>query len=195
MPARSVWRSRGFLERTEGHGAWAQRRQPCKRGFNGLVPWPLDRGTAAGALARLVDGVGWFLGLGPRTLVLLGDGGGYMDMTFEEAARYWQFGTDWPGQRCGARTRSGAPCKNPAVTGRARCRMHGGKSTGARTPEGRAKLRMLHLKHGRATTEAKAAARQRAQVGREIRAELRQIERELVAGGMLPKAWREMFEP
>jgi hypothetical protein len=33
--------------------------------------------------------------------------------------------------RCGARTRSGAPCKAPAVRGRARCRMHGGKSTGA----------------------------------------------------------------
>jgi hypothetical protein len=28
--------------------------------------------------------------------------------------------------RCGARTRSGAPCKSAPVTGRRRCRMHGG---------------------------------------------------------------------
>jgi hypothetical protein len=35
-------------------------------------------------------------------------------------------------RRCGARTRSGAPCRAPAVTGRTRCRMHGGaKGSGA----------------------------------------------------------------
>jgi hypothetical protein len=28
--------------------------------------------------------------------------------------------------RCGARTRAGAPCRQAAVRGRARCRMHGG---------------------------------------------------------------------
>jgi hypothetical protein len=28
--------------------------------------------------------------------------------------------------RCGARTRSGAPCRAPAVAGKARCRKHGG---------------------------------------------------------------------
>lgn len=30
--------------------------------------------------------------------------------------------------KCGAKTRSGDPCKLPPVTGRNRCRMHGGKS-------------------------------------------------------------------
>jgi hypothetical protein len=144
---------------------------------------------------RCVGGVGWFLGLGPRTLELLGDGGEHMDMTFEEAARHWQFGPDWPGTRCGAKTRAGTPCKNPAIAGKQRCRMHGGKSTGAKTPEGRAKLRALHWKHGRATTEAKAEARRRAQVGREIRAELRDIEKEAIAAGLLGRDWREMFEP
>src|SRR3712207_2291629 len=29
--------------------------------------------------------------------------------------------------RCGAKTRDGDPCKNAPVTGRTRCRMHGGK--------------------------------------------------------------------
>ena len=33
--------------------------------------------------------------------------------------------------RCGARTRSGAPCRSPAIHGRARCRMHGGRGSGA----------------------------------------------------------------
>src|SRR5574341_1176713 len=31
-------------------------------------------------------------------------------------------------RRCGAKTRSGAPCKSPAIHNRKRCRMHGGKS-------------------------------------------------------------------
>ena len=33
--------------------------------------------------------------------------------------------------RCGASTRSGAPCRAPAVAGAHRCRMHGGKGSGA----------------------------------------------------------------
>ncbi|WP_445810459.1 HGGxSTG domain-containing protein [Yoonia sp.] len=118
-----------------------------------------------------------------------------MNDKFLECGRLWQLGPDWQGQRCGAKTRAGPPCKNPAVTGKARCRMHGGKSTGAKTAEGRARLSALHLQHGRSTTAAKAEAKRRAQVGREIRAELRDIEREAIAGGVLAKDWREMFDP
>lgn len=118
-----------------------------------------------------------------------------MHNRFFEGGRLWQLGPDWPGQRCGAKTRSGAPCKNPAVNGKGRCRMHGGRSTGAKTPEGRARLSALHWKHGRSTTKAKAEAKRRAQIGREVRAELREIERELVAGGLLAKDWRDQFEP
>ena len=33
-------------------------------------------------------------------------------------------------KRCGARTRSGKPCRSPAMTN-GRCRMHGGPSPGA----------------------------------------------------------------
>ena len=33
--------------------------------------------------------------------------------------------------RCGARTRSGEPCRSPAIHGCQRCRMHGGKGNGA----------------------------------------------------------------
>ena len=38
-------------------------------------------------------------------------------------------------RRCGARTRSGRPCRSPAVHGRPRCRMHG-CAPGAGGPEG-----------------------------------------------------------
>lgn len=34
-------------------------------------------------------------------------------------------------QRCGARTRAGTACCAPAVVGGKRCRMHGGKGSGA----------------------------------------------------------------
>lgn len=33
--------------------------------------------------------------------------------------------------RCGAKTRKGQPCAAPAVRGAKRCRMHGGKGSGA----------------------------------------------------------------
>jgi hypothetical protein len=37
-------------------------------------------------------------------------------------------GSQWDGLRCGARCRrTGAPCRNLAVKGSARCRMHGGR--------------------------------------------------------------------
>ncbi|HEY0569558.1 MAG TPA: HGGxSTG domain-containing protein, partial [Xanthobacteraceae bacterium] len=49
--------------------------------------------------------------------------------------------------RCGAKTRSGAPCKSAPVTGRRRCRMHGG-ADGSGAPKG---SKNGNLKHGRYT--------------------------------------------
>jgi hypothetical protein len=57
--------------------------------------------------------------------------------------------------RCGAKTRSGAPCKSVPVTGRRRCRMHGG-ADGSGAPSG---PRNGNYKHGRYTKEV-AATRQ-----------------------------------
>jgi glucans biosynthesis protein len=47
--------------------------------------------------------------------------------------------------RCGAkvRTRGHAPCRNPAMKGKRRCRMHGGKNEGGKIGNENA------LKHGR----------------------------------------------
>lgn len=49
--------------------------------------------------------------------------------------------------RCGANTRAGTSCCAPAMAN-GRCRMHGGLSTGPRTPEGLARSRTANWKHG-----------------------------------------------
>ena len=54
--------------------------------------------------------------------------------------------------RCGAKTRSGAPCKSAPVTGRRRCRMHG-DADGSGAPSG---SRNGNYKHGRYTAEVAA---------------------------------------
>jgi hypothetical protein len=71
--------------------------------------------------------------------------------------------------RCGARTRRGAPCRSWSVRGRRRCRMHGGKSTGPRTAEGRARIAAANTTHGERTKAAKAERAQLAKLGKAIR--------------------------
>jgi hypothetical protein len=41
---------------------------------------------------------------------------------------------------CGARTRKGTPCKRRDIYYNGRCPLHGGLSTGPRTPEGKARV-------------------------------------------------------
>jgi hypothetical protein len=41
------------------------------------------------------------------------------------------------GLACGAKTRAGTPCKITALYANGRCKLHGGLSTGPRTPEGK----------------------------------------------------------
>jgi hypothetical protein len=57
--------------------------------------------------------------------------------------------------QCGARTRSGAPCKSAPVSGRRRCRMHGG-ADGSGAPRG---SKNGNYKHGRYTAEVAATRR------------------------------------
>ena len=49
--------------------------------------------------------------------------------------------------RCGAKTRAGCSCRQPAMPN-GRCRLHGGRSTGPRTEAGRAALAAANTKHG-----------------------------------------------
>jgi hypothetical protein len=50
--------------------------------------------------------------------------------------------------RCGARTRRGTPCGAPALRGRARCRLHGGASSGPSTKAGLNRMRRAVTRHG-----------------------------------------------
>ena len=84
---------------------------------------------------------------------------------------------DWStAPRCGATTRRQTTCKCPAMRSRARCRLHGGKSTGPRTPEGLERSRRARRRHGgcsRETRELLAGNRRR---WRELRRLLEQIQ-------------------
>ena len=101
----------------------------------------------------------------------------------------WLYGPNWQGQRCEARTRRGTLCQRPAKLPVGRCRLHGGASTGPRTEEGRARLAALHTTHGRLTKEKRAEAKRRAEVGRQINAEVRAIEAWAVDLGHLTADW------
>jgi hypothetical protein len=77
--------------------------------------------------------------------------------------------------RCGARTRAGGCCRQPA-TANGRCRMHGGLSTGPRSPEGQARCRTSRLVHGyrtRAHLDLRSRAAHAARRLRDLTAQLR----------------------
>jgi hypothetical protein len=68
--------------------------------------------------------------------------------------------------RCGAKTRMGGNCRAPAVTGKKRCRMHGG-AKGSGAPLGNSNA----VKHGGFTKEAidrRATLRDRIREARQL---------------------------
>ena len=78
---------------------------------------------------------------------------------------------------CLAKTRSGALCQKHPIAGRTRCRLHGGLSTGPRSPEGKAACVTAHWKHGR-RSKAYVESRKR------IWAELRRLEKAMKTAGL-----------
>ena len=70
--------------------------------------------------------------------------------------------------RCGARTRAGCGCRQPAMAN-GRCRLHGGLSTGPRTPEGLARCRAARLQHGYRSGELIGLRRRAAHAARRLR--------------------------
>jgi uncharacterized protein YjcR len=73
--------------------------------------------------------------------------------------------------RCGAKTRSGKPCRSPAVQGKKRCRMHGG-APGSGAPRGNKNAQT----HGLYTREAIEKRRQLSELIRQSRALILKIE-------------------
>ncbi len=56
--------------------------------------------------------------------------------------------------QCQAKSkRTGVQCRAPATAGKTKCRFHGGKSTGPKTPEGRQRCAAAKTIHGNETTE------------------------------------------
>ena len=79
--------------------------------------------------------------------------------------------------RCGARRkRDGKPCCQPAMPN-GRCRVHGGLSTGPRTPEGLERSRRSNWKHGYYSAKAK-------RVRRDARQQYRLLRQLIAAGNM-----------
>jgi hypothetical protein len=71
--------------------------------------------------------------------------------------------------RCGARTRAGGCCGQPAMPN-GRCRFHGGKSTGPRTAAGLQRSRDARLIHGLRSAEIIELRATAARVGRTLQA-------------------------
>ena len=105
-----------------------------------------------------------------------------------------RFGPNWPGVRCGARTKVGGECQRPAVKRSGRCTRHGGKSTGPKSQAGRDKIAALHTKHGKLTKAKRQEAKKRAEVGRKVRAEIKEIETSLIEQGLLCRSWRQNWK-
>jgi hypothetical protein len=95
--------------------------------------------------------------------------------------------------KCNAKTRSGKPCKRIGNPKNGRCHLHGGKSTGPKTAEGRARIAAAQFKHGNRSKASIAAQRAKAAQGRAIRAELAALEAEVIREGLLPSKWRDDY--
>ena len=72
--------------------------------------------------------------------------------------------------------------------------LHGGASTGPRTKEGLKRLADSKTKHGRFTKIERAKARARAEQGRIIRRELKELETWFIDNGHLKKNWRKDWD-
>ena len=96
-----------------------------------------------------------------------------------------RFGPDWPGQRCGAKTRRGTACQRPANKRNGRCRLHGGASSGPRTEEGRARISAANMTNGQHTKEMIARRKADAKIAKGLRDQLRVVEQNLRRHGVI----------
>jgi len=71
--------------------------------------------------------------------------------------------------RCGAKTRAGGCCRQPAMR-KGRCRLHGGLSTGPRTPAGLDRSRRARFIHGGRSAQVRALLRETRLQARRTRA-------------------------
>ena len=94
---------------------------------------------------------------------------------------------------CSAKTRSGSLCQRAGSPKNGRCHLHGGKSTGPRTDEGRARIAAAQFKHGKRSKTFVAAQRAKNAKGKAINRELKAIEAGAINDGLLPRGWAKAF--
>jgi hypothetical protein len=82
----------------------------------------------------------------------------------------------------GMSKRSRQRCRNPAIKGKTKCKFHGGRSTGSRTPEGKARQIEANTIHGRETRAIREERKQKL-------AELYELEKEMRRLGMMEGSW------
>lgn len=77
-------------------------------------------------------------------------------------------------RKCGAkaRTNNHRPCRQPAMLN-GRCRLHGGKSTGAKTEAGKLRRKLVNITHGFYTAESIAERKIMREMIREAKQNLR----------------------
>ena len=74
-------------------------------------------------------------------------------------------------------------CGNPAIKGKTKCKFHGGRSTGSRTPEGKARQIAANTIHGRETLAIREE--RSAKIAELYELEMLGRELGLISGGMV----------
>jgi hypothetical protein len=93
--------------------------------------------------------------------------------------------------QCNAKSkRTKQQCRNPAIKGKTKCKHHGGRSTGSKSPEGKARQIAANTKHG---NETRAIREERSAKLAELY-ELEMLGRELglISGGMVGRKPRPL---
>ena len=85
--------------------------------------------------------------------------------------------------RCQAKNRAGNQCAKPAIRGKRVCGFHGGRSTGAKTAEGLARIKAANTTHGRFSKEGRERATAQS-------ARIRELEDALVVLEAIPEGQR-----
>ena len=93
---------------------------------------------------------------------------------------------------CGAKTRAGGCCQVRAEPGNARCRFHGGKSTGPKTQAGRA--RIAEAQRLRWPTIERGIGRSEVTTKPDLKGKHASLRRNAITSDVVTRLWRRLSE-
>ena len=134
--ARMVGCTRHAVRYWEGRGAVRIDREPA-RSLCGLLNWQLQLGTATRDAGEQPEPLGDVFG---AQYTRARGWGLTIDAQFPAGLRDRSPLCPKPPILCGAKTRKGAACRRKPEADKTRCKFHGGKSTGPKTSEGKARI-------------------------------------------------------